>query len=259
MNEFNEFGGLPCRKCGKLTRYDGVGILGAKTVCSHCGCKKPHTLRANPLFPYFVLLIGFLLFFLINPFEWSEDAMGFCFAASFFLFVWFKIFWPLHLLAWKSKRSKSKDEQEFKIPRGLGCFSFGLLFFGLLALLIFCSESKIFSPDTWSSPQYDHVFRLSGHELPDGIDSVPLSPVGGNATKIGFINRAEFPVEVHWLDHNGTLHYLARLGQDYGQNAKAFVGQTWLVSDGDGTPLLYYVAEKETPDGAFGKGNFTRD
>ena len=259
MNEFNEFGGLPCRKCGEFTRYDGVGILGAKTVCSHCGCKKPHTLRANPLFPYFVLLIGFLLFFLIDPFDWDDDTSGLFLAASFFLFVWFKIFWPMHLLAWKSKRSKSKDEQEFKIPRGLGCFSFGLLFFGLLALLIFCSESKIFSPDTWSSPQYDHVFRLSGHELPDGIDSVPLSPVGGDATKIGFINRAECPIDVRWLDHDGTLHYFTRLGQDHGANTEAFVGQTWLVSDDNGTPLLYYIAEEETPGGAFGKGTFTRD
>ena len=254
-----EFGGLPCRKCGKLTRFDGVGIFGAKTVCSHCGCKKPHTLRANPLFPFLLLLIGFALLMLVNPLDWSEDAVGFFFAASFILFFWFKVFWPWHLLSWKSRRSKSKDEQEFKSPRGLGCLSLGLLLFGLLCLLIFCSESKIFFPDKWTSIRYDRVFLLSGHEVTGGIASVPLSPVDGKATKIGFINRAEFPIDVRWLDHNGTLHYFTRLGQDHGANAEAFVGQTWLVFDNKGTPLLYYIAEEETPGGAFGKGTFTRD
>jgi hypothetical protein len=80
---------------------------------------------------------------------------------------------------------------------------------------------------------------LSGHKVTDGIDSVPLSPVDGPSTKVRFINRAELPIEVHWLDHNGTLHYMTRLGQNHGQNAEAFVGQTWLVSDGNGTLLLY--------------------
>ena len=254
------FGELPCRKCGEFTRYDGVGILGATTVCKHCGCKKPHTLRGNPLFPYFLLFVGLLVFFLINPFDWDDDTSTFFLIASVFLFVWYKLFWPIHLFAWKSKRSKSKDEEEIKIPRGWGCLSYGLLFFGLLSLLIFCSESEIFSPDKWSSSQVgDYVFYLSGHEVTDGIDSVPLSPVDGNATKIGFVNRAEFPIHVRWLDHNGTLHYFTRLGQDHGANTEAFVGQTWLVSDDNGTPLLYYIAEEETPDGARGSVNFTWD
>ncbi|MDC0157972.1 hypothetical protein OAK38_09430 [Verrucomicrobia bacterium] len=254
------FGELPCRKCGKLTRYDGVGILGATTVCKHCGCKKPHTLKGNPLFPYFLLFVGLLVFFLINPFDWDDDTSTFFLIASVFLFVWYKLFWPIHLFAWKSKRSKSKDEEEIKIPRGWGCLSYGLLFFGLLSLLIFCSESEIFSPDKWSSSQVgDYVFYLSGHEVTDGIDSVPLSPVDGNATKIGFVNRAEFPIHVRWLDHNGTLHYFTRLHQNYGDSTEAFVGQTWLVSDNNGTPLLYYIAEEETPDGARGSVNFTWD
>ena len=125
---------------------------------------------------------------------------------------------------------------------------------------MFCSEIEIFSPDKWSSAQVgDYVFYLSGHEVTDGIDSVPLSPVDGNATKIGFTNRAEFPIDVRWLDHNGTLHYFTRLYQDYGESTEAFVGQTWLVSDDNGTPLLYYIAEEETPDGARGSVNFTWD
>ena len=250
---------LPCKKCDKPTYYDGVGIFGATTVCEHCGCKKPHTMRAHPLFPFFVLLIGFLLFFLIDPFDWDDATSTFFLTASFFLFFWYKFFWPIHLFAWKSKRSKSKDEEEIKIPRGWGCLSFGLLFFGLLSLLMFCSEIEIFSPDKWSSTQVDYVFHLSGHEVTDGVDSVPLSPVDGKATKIGFVNRAEFPIDVRWLDHNGTLHYFTRLYQDYGDSTEAFVGQTWLVSDDNGTPLLYYIAEEETPDGARGSVNFTRD
>jgi hypothetical protein len=33
----------------------------------------------------------------------------------------------------------------------------------------------------------------------------------------------------------------------------------WLVSDGNGTHLLYYIAERETLYGVFGKGHFTQD
>lgn len=211
------------------------------------------------MLPFLFFFGGWLVFGLINPLQWSDESLLFASSGSLLVLLWFKVFLPMHLLAWKTKRSKAKSEREFKITRGLGCVSFGLLFFGLFCLLIFCFESKIFSPDESFSPQYDYVFSLPGHEVPGGIDSVPRSPASGKPTKIGFINRAEFPVEIHWLDHNGTLGYVATLAKDHGQNAKAFVGQTWLVSDLEGTPLLYFVAEEETPDGAFGKGTFSRD
>lgn len=211
------------------------------------------------MLPFLFFFGGWLVFGLINPLQWSDESLLFASSGSLLVLLWFKVFLPMHLLAWKTKRSKAKGEREFKITRGLGCFSFGLLFFGLFCLLIFCFESKIFYPGESFSPQYDYVFSLSSHEVTGGIDSVPRSPASGKPTKIGFINRAEFPVEIHWLDHNGTLGYVATLPKDHGQNAKAFVGQTWLVSDLEGTPLLYFVAEEETPDGAFGKGTFSRD
>jgi hypothetical protein len=211
------------------------------------------------LLPFLFFFGGWLVFGLINRLQWSDDSLLFASFGSLLLLVWFKVFWPMHLLAWKSKRSKLKDQVEFKIPLGLGCFSIGLLLFGVLCLSFFCSESKIFSTDECSSNQVDYVFMLSGHEVMGGIDSIPLSPPDGNKTKIGFINRADFPIRIHWLDHNGTLHYRSPLGQNHGMNFEAFVGQTWLASDGNGKPLLYYVAEKMTPDGAFGKANVTRD
>ena len=248
---------LPCEKCGAVIEYDGVSLPGK--TCPHCGASRPHTLKGNPMLPFLFFFGGWLVFGLINPLQWSDESLLFASSGSLLVLLWFKVFLPMHLLAWKTKRSKAKSEREFKITRGLGCVSFGLLFFGLFCLLIFCFESKMFSPDESFSPQYDYVFSLSGHEVTGGIDSVPRSPASGKPTKIGFINRAEFPVEIHWLDHNGTLGYVATLAKDHGQNAKAFVGQTWLVSDLEGTPLLYFVAEEETPDGAFGKGTFSRD
>ena len=123
---------LPCKKCGKPTHYDGVAIFGAKTICKHCGCKKPHTMRAHPVFPFLVILVGFLLLMLINPFDLSQDAMGFCFAASFILFL-VQGFLALASSVMEVQEIEIKDEQEFKIPRGLSCFSFGLLFFGFFA------------------------------------------------------------------------------------------------------------------------------
>lgn len=123
----------------------------------------------------------------------------------------------------------------------LGCLSVVIFLLGFACLWIFCSKIDIFSSTRIYSQQArgDYAFGLEVHEVTDGITSVPLSPAGGNTIKIGFINRAELPVEVHWVDHNGTLHYLAKLAQDHGQNAKASVVQTWLVSDGNGTPLSY--------------------
>ena len=249
---------LPCEKCGAVIQYDGVSL--SDQPCPHCGAKRPHTLKGNPLLPFLFFFGGWLAFGLINPFDWSENVLLFGSGGSLLLLVWFKVFLPMHIGLWRLKRENSGNKER-RLGIVPGCLSVVFFLFGLVCLSIFCFQVKTSSSTEMDSDQArgDYVFRLEGHEVTDGIDSVPLSPVGGNATKIGFINRAEFPVEVHWLDHNGTLHYLARLGQDHGQNAKAFVGQTWLVSDGDGTPLLYYVAEKETPDGAFGKGNFTRD
>ena len=240
----------------RKVRYDGVSLPGK--TCPHCGIKTAYS-QGQSYVAISFLFRGWLVFGLINPLQWSDESLLFASSGSLLVLLWFKVFLPMHLLAWKTKRSKAKGEREFKITRGLGCFSFGLLFFGLFCLLIFCFESKIFSPGESFSPQYDYVFSLSGHEVTGGIDSVPRSPASGKPTKIGFINRAEFPVEIHWLDHNGTLGYVATLPKDHGQNAKAFVGQTWLVSDLEGTPLLYFVAEEETSDGAFGKGTFSRD
>jgi hypothetical protein len=136
----------------------------------------------------------------------------------------------------------------------------GMFVIGVVLLLIFCSETKLFSRKESSSDQVsgDYVFMLEAHEVTGGIHSVPVSPVEGERTKIGFVNRMNFPVQVHWVDHNGTLHYFTPLGENFGMNTKAFVGQTWLVSDGNRTPLFYYFAEKMDPDGAFGKASITR-
>ena len=78
---------------------------------------------------------------LINPFDLSQDAMGFCFAASFILFFGSR-FLVLASSIWKSG-SKSKDEQEFKIL-GIELFFVRFAFLRFLPVDL-CFESKIFS------------------------------------------------------------------------------------------------------------------
>ena len=108
-------------------------------------------------------------------------------------------------------------------------------------------------------PLNDYVFSLSGHEVTGGIDSVPRSPASGKPTKIGFINRAEFPVEIRGSIITELWATSPRFRKIMDKMQGFRRTQTWLVSDLEGTPLLYFVAEEETLDGAFGKGTFSRD
>ena len=121
--------------------------------------------------------------------------------------------------------------------KGIGLFFVRFAFLRPSRLLMFCSESKIFSPDEWSSTQVDYVFYSPVMKLRMESIRFRVSPVDGKRDQDRFINRAEFPIDIKWLDHNGTLHYFTRLGQDHGANAEV-VGQTWLVSDNNGTPLF---------------------
>jgi hypothetical protein len=55
----------------------------------------------------------------------------------------------------------------------------------------------------------------------------------------------EFPVRVFSVDGNGSTHSVSFLGPNFGSRAiDTYVGQTWLVTDEAGKPLVYFVAEK---------------
>jgi len=47
---------LPCEKCGELIEYDGVSLPGQ--TCPHCGAKRPHTLKGNPLLPFLLYYLA---------------------------------------------------------------------------------------------------------------------------------------------------------------------------------------------------------
>ena len=102
MIEDREGWKLPCEKCGAVIEYDGVSLPGK--TCPHCGAKRPHTLKGNPLLPFLFFFGAWLAFGLINPFDWSEDVLLFGSGGSLFLLVWFKVFLPIHIGLWRYRR-----------------------------------------------------------------------------------------------------------------------------------------------------------
>ena len=97
-------------------------------------------------------------------------------------------------------------------------------------------------------PTFWDVFGRSGKIVPTleaGPSTFPVSAVYGEKTKIRFINRMEFPVRVFSVDANGSSTHASYLGQDFGSSdMNSYVGQTWLVTNDTGKPLLYFVAGK---------------
>jgi hypothetical protein len=243
---------LPCEKCGELIEYDGVSLPGK--TCPHCGAKRPHTLKGNPLLPFLFFFGGWLAFGLINPFDWDEDIMIFPAFGSLLLLVWFKVFLPIHLEMRRNKSTLPMGKDAAKGRRALGCFSIAFLVGGLLSLLMF------FAICEWPEEiHYDYTptFQLQGYpifvdssELPvlsldAGHDTFPASSASGEITKIEFTNRMEFPVRVYSVDHNGSVLHANYLDRNFGtQPIHTYAGQTWLVTDEAGKPLLYFIAEK---------------
>ena len=253
---------LPCEKCGAVIQYDGVSLSGQP--CPHCGAKRPHTLKGNPLLPFLFFFGGWLVFGLINPLQWSDDSLLFASFGSLLLLVWFKVFLPMHLEMRRNKRSLPMGEDAAKGRRALGCFSVGFLLGGCFSLLMF------FATYEWPEEiYYDHTptFQLQGYPIPvdsndtatplfdargrvvptvkAGPDTFPVSSVSGEESEISFTNRMEFHVRVYGIDANGSALHLNYLEQNQGSlPMKTYAGQTWLVTNLAGRPIFYFIAEK---------------
>ena len=129
---------------------------------------------------------------------------------------------------------------------------------------------------TYEGPEeiyYDHTptFELKGypisvdsselpvHSLDAGPDTFPASSASGERTKIEFVNRREFPVRAHSVDQNGSATPVAYLKPNFGSRTiDSYAGQTWLVTDEMGKPLVYFIAEKGR-DGAIGVARILPD
>ena len=99
----------------------------------------------------------------------------------------------------------------------------------------------------------DYVFPLKGHEVMDGIDSIPSTLTDGEKTEITFVNRMKFVVLVYCRDLKGNMSYKMRLLPNWAEKSEAYVGQTWLVTDKEKKPLYFFLAENAHSDGAIGR------
>ena len=92
---------------------------------------------------------------------------------------------------------------------------FLLLFIGLAALVsifpLACDEVEV----------GDYVFPLKGHEVMDGIDSIPSTLTDGEKTEIKFINRMEFVVQVYCRNMKGIMRYKMRLLPNWAEKSEA--------------------------------------
>tara|TARA_Y100000588_G_scaffold204848_1_gene218642 strand:- start:240 stop:953 length:714 start_codon:yes stop_codon:yes gene_type:complete len=219
---------LPCEKCGKLIDYDGVSAAGANTVCEHCGSKKPHTLRGNPLLPFLFFFIGALAFALINPIGLSEDAMFLGCFGVFCLLLWSKVFLPYHI---------AKLKRQVPGVKAMGCFSFLILGFAGISLFFCAAEINIHGLQATTT-----YHRVGGHKVEDGFDSVPKSESNGKASVIWFSNESGIRIRLHRFDNEGTIKSDRDLVPRQGIVRDTFEGETWVVTDLDDTPLYYYIA-----------------
>ncbi len=219
---------LPCEKCGKLIDYDGVSGAGAKTVCEHCGSKKPHTLRGSPLLLFLCFFIVALAFALINPIGLSEDGMFFgCFGA-FCLLLWLKVCLPYHIARLKDKLPG--------VPF-FGFVSFLSFVFGGISLFFFAAEINIYGLQSTTTHH-----TVGGYKVEDGFDSIPKSESNGKASVIWFFNKSGISIRLHRFDKEGTIQPEGDLVPSEGLERDTFEGETWVVTDLDDTPLYYYIA-----------------
>ena len=145
-----------------------------------------------------------------------------------------------------------------------GCVSNFILVVGILSVLAFSLTCEGPEPIYYDNTPY---FELRGYPIPvdsndtatpsfddrgrvvpavkAGPDTFPVSSVSGEETEISFTNRMEFHVRVYRIDANGSALHLNYLEQNQGSlPMKTYAGQTWLVTDFDGRPVFYFIAEK---------------
>ena len=162
--------------------------------------------------------------------------------------------------------------------RALGCFSISFLLGGLLSLLMFFATCEGPEPIYYdNTPTFQlqgypisvdsndtatPLFDSRGRVVPAvkvGPDTFPVSSVSGEITRVEFTNRMEFPVRVYGIDANGSALHLNYLEQNQGSlPMKTYAGQTWLVTNFNGRPIFYFIAEKEK-DGAIGSARILPD
>lgn len=219
---------LPCENCGKPIPYDGVSSMGADTVCEHCGSKKPHTLRGNPLLPFLFFFLGWIVFALIDPFHWGDETMFYCAFGSFCLLIWLTIFFPI--LSGKKKECRSDLK---------GCVSLLLLGFGALSFFMFF----VTKPEAHDGSSVTYFYkRIEGHAITGGVGSIPKSKDRGREVIISFQKQVDFSIRLCRFDHNGSLQLDSVLSSQHSENLDTFAGETWVVTDMDDKPLFYYVA-----------------
>ena len=267
---------LPCEKCGEVIEYDGVSL--PSQTCPHCGAKRPHTFKSSPLLTFLFFFGGWLVFAMVNPLGWDEDVMIFPAFGSLLLLIWFKLFLPIHLEMRRKKSTLPMGKDATKGRRALGCFSISFLLGGLLSLLMFFATCEGPEPIYYdNTPTFQlqgypisvdsndtatPLFDSRGRVVPAvkvGPDTFPVSSVSGEITRVEFTNRMEFPVRVYGIDANGSALHLNYLEQNQGSlPMKTYAGQTWLVTNFNGRPIFYFIAEKEK-DGAIGSARILPD
>ena len=87
---------------------------------------------------------------------------------------------------------------------------------------------------------------MKGHEVMDGIDSIPSTLTDGDKTEIKFVNRTDVVVQAYCSDLNGTMRYKMRLPPNLGEKSEDCTGQNWLVTDEKKNSL--FLLGGESPD-----------
>jgi len=145
----------------------------------------------------------------------------------------------------------SSSQQKGKQPKAKGCS--GCLGWGCLIIVVF--GFAIFAIAIFSELAEDR----EAEKAEEAIDTFPLrayrfdnennasmrpSPRTNKRAKIIFENQMNSEVLVHLVDSKGNLRYSFGLSRNESDLRDTYNGHTWLVTDLELSPLMYFIAEQ---------------
>ena len=131
---------------------------------------------------------------------------------------------------------------------GWGCLGSVVFGFAIFAIAIFselAEDREAEEGEVEEAGEAIDTFSLRAHRL-DNENNVSLrpSPRTNERAKIIFENQMNSEVFVHLVDSKGNLRYSFGLSRNRSDIRNTYNGHTWLVTDSELSPLMYFIAEQ---------------
>jgi hypothetical protein len=127
----------------------------------------------------------------------------------------------------------------------LGSVVFGFAIFAIAIFSELAEDREAEEGEVEEAGEAIDTFSLRAHRL-DNENNVSLrpSPRTNERAKIIFENQMNSEVFVHLVDSKGNLRYSFGLSRNRSDIRDTYNGHTWLVTDSELSPLMYFIAEQ---------------